>query len=46
MNTEPRVCPTCRNQFEGRMPGWVYGSNWEWVPCQTCNGTGRVSDEH
>jgi len=34
-------CPTCLNQFEGRMPGYYYGSNWDWVPCQTCGGAGR-----
>lgn len=35
-------CPTCRNQFDGKMPGHVYGSNWAWVPCQTCLGDGRL----
>lgn len=37
-----RVCPECGNQFEGRMPGHKYGSNWDWVPCHTCQGTGFV----
>jgi hypothetical protein len=35
-------CPRCWNQFEGRMPGHVYGSNWDFVPCQTCNGDGKT----
>lgn len=34
-------CPECWNQFEGRMPGHVYGSNWAWVPCRTCDGDGK-----
>lgn len=32
-----RWCPECKGQFEGRMPGHVYGSNWDFVPCRTCN---------
>lgn len=41
-----KPCETC-GQFagsihEGQMPGHVYGSNWDWVPCQTCHGSGRV----
>lgn len=36
------LCPECDNQFDGRMPGHVYGSNWSWVPCQTCSGAGFV----
>lgn len=35
-------CPECHNQFEGRMPGHKYGSNWDWVPCQTCGGSGTA----
>lgn len=35
------TCPECHNQFEGKMPGHAYGSNWDWVPCQTCHGTGK-----
>lgn len=35
-------CPACRNQFGGQMPGHKYGSNWAFVPCQTCSGTGWV----
>lgn len=34
-------CPECHNKFDGRMPGWVYGSNWDWVDCQVCHGTGK-----
>lgn len=34
-------CPLCRNQFDGKMPGGYYGSNWDWVPCQTCMGEGK-----
>jgi hypothetical protein len=30
----------CKNQFDGKMPGHYYGSNWDWVPCQTCKGNG------
>ena len=37
-------CPECHNQFGGRMPGHVYGSNWDFVPCQTCKGTGLAPD--
>ncbi len=29
----PPVCPTCRGQFGDKMPGHLYGSNWDWVPC-------------
>jgi hypothetical protein len=36
------TCPECHNQFNGRMPGHAYGSNWDWVPCQTCHGDGLV----
>lgn len=39
-NTTTTVCPECRYQFGGKVPGHRYGSNWDWVPCQTCNGTG------
>ena len=35
-------CPTCHDQFNGKMPGHYYGSNWDWVPCQTCQGTGSI----
>jgi hypothetical protein len=35
-----RPCPECHNQFGGKMPGHTYGSNWDFVPCQTCHGTG------
>ena len=35
-------CPECRNQFGGKMPGHVYGSGWDWVPCQTCFGAGLI----
>lgn len=38
------ACPECRNQFGGKMPGHVYGSNWDFVPCQTCQGTGAAPD--
>ena len=31
-------CPDGCTRFHGRMPGHVYGSNWDWVPCQTCGG--------
>lgn len=37
--TEP--CPHDCARFGGRVPGWVRGSNWDFVPCW-CNGTGRV----
>lgn len=36
--TDP--CPECDNQFEGSVPGWQYGSAWDWVPCPTCRGVG------
>jgi hypothetical protein len=36
-------CPECKNQFDGKMPGHKYGSNWDWVPCQTCRGEGFIS---
>ncbi len=43
--TEQVRCSTC-GQFAGsllgKMPGHVYGSNWPWVPCQTCGGSGYV----
>lgn len=38
-------CPECHNQFDGKMPGHVYGSNWPWVPCQTCQGVGLIPRE-
>ncbi len=38
--SERTVCPECHNQFEGRMPGHIYGSNWDFVPCRTCAGSG------
>ena len=29
------VVPPCEcNRFDGKQPGYVYGSNWPWVPCQ------------
>jgi hypothetical protein len=37
-------CPECMDQFDGRMPGHAYGSNWSWVPCRTCDGGRRVVD--
>lgn len=40
-NPEPAACSECHNRFNGKMPGHKYGSNWDWVPCQTCKGTGR-----
>lgn len=40
-----KECSECHNKFDGKMPGWKYGSNWEWVPCYTCNGKGVISDE-
>ncbi len=40
----PRPCPECSNQFGGMMPGHVYGSNWDWVPCQTCHRDGQLFD--
>lgn len=33
-------CPECDNQFGGSVPGWQYGSAWDWVPCPTCHGAG------
>lgn len=36
----PTVCPECHGHYGGKMPGHVYGSNWDWVPCQTCGGSG------
>lgn len=35
-------CPNGCIRFGGKVPGHVYGSNWPWVPCQTCMGTMRV----
>ena len=37
----PPVCETCKGQFDGKMPGWKYGSNWDWVPCPECHGRSR-----
>lgn len=36
-------CHRCHNQFDGKMPGYAYGSNWDWVDCQTCRGAGWES---
>jgi hypothetical protein len=32
-------CPNNCTRFDGKVPGHIYGSNWPWVPCQTCMGT-------
>lgn len=40
-----RICPECANMFDGTVPGHVYGSSWDWVPCPTCQGTGFVDHE-
>lgn len=53
MNGEPeqffiatRVpCPNDCTRFGGKVPGHIYGSNWPWVPCQTCMGTMFVDVE-
>ena len=29
-------------RFGGQVPGHTRGSNWDWVPCGDCNGTGLV----
>ena len=34
------LCTECRNRFDGKVPGHSYGSNWDWVDCRTCRGTG------
>jgi hypothetical protein len=41
---ETMLCPHDCERFGGRVPGWVRGSNWDFVPCW-CNGTGRVPIE-
>lgn len=27
------------------MPGHIYGSNWDFVPCRTCKGAGMVEPQ-
>lgn len=50
---EDRPCPDCRitlvgecphdcKRFYGKVPGYLRGSNWAWVPCW-CDGTGTVT---
>ena len=34
-------CPNDCARFGGKVPGHTYGSNWDWVPCQTCMGTAK-----
>lgn len=48
----PTTCPRCE-RFGGKLPGYIMGSNWAWVPCPhdhptttdtcpTCNGTKKL----
>ena len=36
------VCANDCTRFGGQVPGHTRGSNWDWVPCGDCNGTGLV----
>ena len=36
------VCANDCARFGGKVPGHTRGSNWDWVPCGDCNGTGLV----
>ena len=38
----PLVCANDCTRFGGQVPGHTRGSNWDWVPCGDCNGTGLV----
>ena len=49
-------CPVCERRFDNlagqiigkgiaKVPGHTVGSNWDWVPCPRCSGTGRVERE-
>lgn len=38
IRVEPTVCPNDCERFGHRVPGYVYGSAWAFVPCQTCQG--------
>lgn len=34
-------CPSDCARFDGNWPGWMLGSNWDWVPCPVCSGATR-----
>lgn len=34
-------CPSDCARFDGQWPGWMLGSNWDWVPCPVCAGAKR-----
>ena len=36
------VCANDCARFGGKVPGHTRGSNWDWVPCPDCRGTGLV----
>lgn len=36
-------CPNDCERFGGKVPGYTRGSNWDWVPCGVCDGSGRLT---